>query len=143
MRYSMRLDPQVLGALRAECAHCGRNVGLSRHRLIGTMNGVPVPSGEALLCPACRKVSRQEGALSRILSIAFLIPFLLILAAAAAAGLWFAGSVLVVGPFSAGILAGGLLLAAVPGWLGWRVLRLLRRLASGRLLRLEHLQTSI
>lgn len=144
VHYSLRLDPQPLGTVRAQCAHCNRQVAMTRHRIVGLVQGAAVPSGEALLCPACRKASRQEGPLSRIVSAAFLVPFLLVLCAAVGAGAYFIGSMLLSGDVTAGFLAAGMALMAVPGYLAWRVLLLLRRLLSGsRLLRLQNLHTAI
>ena len=143
--FQLSLDSTPLGSREGECAHCRSVAPLVRHRLLGRVNGLPVPCGEALACPRCAKLSRDEGPLSRLVSALFLIPLALVLAAGVAAGLYFLFAMLVgSAPPSGAYLVLAAVLVGVAGWAEYRAVMTLCRLASRRrLLPLENLLARI
>ncbi|MBL0275430.1 MAG: hypothetical protein IPQ24_04895 [Anaeromyxobacter sp.] len=84
------LNPEPIGSVEGECPSCGSVQRLTKHvpmpRWIGAL--LVFPSSELLACCGCGAVSRDETVLDRVMSAAFLLPFLGILLAGMGTGAW-------------------------------------------------------
>ena len=136
IRFKCSIDPASLGLREGVCAHCKQSEALSRHRILArVMNAIPVPSGEALHCPACQKFSRDEGYLGRAVGMVFLTPMVLLLLVGVGTGGYFAGTMLVgQTEFSGGFLFIAAILVSVASYAAYKVIRTMRRLLSRRTL---------
>lgn len=127
IHWSISIEGPPLGLVHEKCPHCNTRQGLERRALVGRMGFVPVPSGEVLTCPSCGKHSRKEGRASRIAGAVFLLPFVLVLGAGFAAGLYFLAS-MVGGEFSLAYAAAAVGFMSLTGHLGYRTALSIRRL---------------
>ncbi len=85
----VRLDPRSPGTCVDVCTHCEREGPLVRHRIVGRyLHFIPIPSGEALICPECHLASRREGIVSRLVGVAFLLPMFAVFVGAAGVGIY-------------------------------------------------------
>ncbi len=134
MHLKLDLDPAPLGSVEGECPYCETTLQLRRHRVLPRWVGAAVifPSTEILVCPACEGIARHESMLDRLLSALFLVPFLLLLAAVIATGLYMLGAMVATRHVSADYVAiAGLLLVAA-GYSEFRAVRGFRRLLAPR-----------
>lgn len=129
--FSLQLGTQELGSLIAICPHCHTQQRLSRRALRSAADGLPMPITEALVCPDCTGVSRNESRGGRIGSALALAPFAMLLGVALAAGMYLIGSMATSGMFSPAFAAIGGVLLAVAGYFEYRTVVAMRRLLDG------------
>lgn len=141
--WQISVEGPPLGEIKATCPHCNAPQNLVRRAVLGRLGLIPIPSGEVLTCPGCGKHSRKESRASRLFGAAFLLPFILLLAAGVATGVYFLGSMLV-GEFSFGLAAAAVGFIAVVGNLGYRTtLAALRLLGPTAILPMDGLMTRL
>ena len=129
--FSIELGSRELGQLPAMCPHCHTQQMLSRRELRGNAVGLPT-STEALLCPGCGGVSRNEGRATRLGSVIALVPFALLLAVAVSVGLYLAISMTTSGSYSPEFAGVAALLIGVAGYFEYRTLRAMRTMLAGK-----------
>jgi len=130
----IHLDREPLGSVEGECPSCRRVHRLTKHvlmpRWIGSL--LVFPSSELLVCGGCGAVSRDETVLGRVMSAAFLLPFLGILLAGMGTGIWLLWQMANARQAEFGYVAIAVVLLGAGGLAASRALRTIKRLLSPR-----------